>query len=98
MLEPEDMSRYWRQIDAMLNRAGTDDPETFAFIVKLLDDARDALPRAAQRLRTPGDQAGAGAPGYSWADLARALGVTKSAAAQRFRVRADDGLEPATDL
>lgn len=81
MLESREQDRYRRQIAAMLKSAGGDDPEAFAFVVALLDDAvRTGLPAAAQRLQQPTAQA----PGYSWRDIAGAMGVSRATAWQRF--------------
>lgn len=76
MIEPAEVARWQRNLDAMLRVAGSDDPESFAAVVKLLDDARARLPAAAVNLRT--------VEGFSHRDLARALGVSRSAVAQRF--------------
>lgn len=79
MLEPQDIDRYVRELRAMVRRAGDEDPEGFASIVRLLDAARAALPYAADRTRTQ--------HGYSYADLAAGLGVTRQSAAERFTPR-----------
>jgi hypothetical protein len=85
MFEPNEIRRWERQLSAMLEHAAQDDPEGFAVVVRLLDKAvTDGLRNAASVLRAPAHN---GAPGYSWQDLASALGVTRSAAAQRFRQR-----------
>lgn len=60
----------------MLRRAGDEDPEGFAVIVRLIDAARAALPLAAGMTRR--------AHGYSYTDLAFGLGVTRQSAAERF--------------
>ena len=78
MLEPAEVKRWQRLSAAMLRHAAEDDPEAFAQVVKVLDGARDALAEVANDLR---------ADGYSWAALGDALGVTRSAAQQRFRAR-----------
>lgn len=75
MFEPSDVARFRRELSAMIQRASNQDPEGFAQVVELLDLARAQLPEAAQEVRRAG---------YSWSELARPLGVTKSAAAQRF--------------
>lgn len=85
MIDVGDAKRYEREIKAMLRAAGDDDPEGFAQVVKLLDWAvTEGLREAAARLREPSAN---GQPGYSWAEIAAPLGVTRSAAAQRFRLR-----------
>lgn len=75
MLEPSDVKRFTRELNFMLKRAGEDDPEAFAIIVGLVDDARARLSTSAETMREAG---------YSWQDIARPLGVTRSAAFQRF--------------
>lgn len=85
MIDVRDAKRYEREIRAMLRAAGQDDPEGFAEIVRLLDWAvSEGLREAAAELRKP--QAN-GVRGYSWAEIAAPLGVTRSAAAQRFAAR-----------
>lgn len=76
MLEPRDVGRWEREIDALCREVGRNDPEAFAQGVQLLERLRDGLNSAAANLRTNHH--------YSWADLARPLGVTRSAAQQRF--------------
>lgn len=85
MLERDEVRRWERMTAAMLRQAETDDPEGFAQIVKVLDDARAQLPLTCHRMRQVGG--GLDVPGqtfYSWAQVGKALGVTKSAAVQRF--------------
>lgn len=76
MLEPATIARYERELRAMLRTAGDEDPEGFAAVHQLLIQATNALPVAAELNRRQ--------HGYSWADLARALGVTRQAAQQRL--------------
>jgi hypothetical protein len=91
MFETNTLRYYQRKINALLKAAYTDhlgnpekadslrstaDPETFAAVVKMLDQARLDLPAACQRLREEG--------GYSWAEIAAPLGVTRDAAYKRF--------------
>lgn len=80
MIDVDDLKRFRRELNAMLVRAGSDDPEAFAQVVQLLDQARDGLAVSAAMLREPhGD-----VPGYSWADLAAPLGIRRQTAAVRF--------------
>lgn len=58
----------------MLKAAG-DDPESFAVVRSLLDDANAQLPDAARALL---DQ------GFSWADIARPMGLTRQAVHTRY--------------
>lgn len=76
MLEPNTIARYERELRAMLRTAGDEDPEGFAAVHQLLHQAVDALPVAAELNRTQ--------HGYSWADLGRALGISRQAAQQRL--------------
>lgn len=81
MLEPREHDRYARQLAAMTRAAGRDDPEAFAAVVALIDRARSVLlPEAAAALRAQTGVAG----GYSWGDIARALGVARQSATERF--------------
>lgn len=76
----------WRRLGAAIMRDAADgDPEAFAQVVALLDEWRDQLPDVAARLRSNTDRTGvARVPGYSWAQIGAALGVTKQSACQRF--------------
>jgi hypothetical protein len=66
----------------MLRTAGDEDPEGFAQVHQLLVAAVNALPVAAELNRVQ--------HGYSWADLARPLGISRQAAQQRLgRAEAD---------
>lgn len=85
MIDVEEMKRWKRQLKAMLDTAGRDDPEGFAQVVEMLDDAHsNGLARAAQQLRTPKTEGDMIVPGHSWADLARPLDITRQGAQQRF--------------
>lgn len=89
MLEPAEVKRWERLTDAMLAHAAADDPEAFAQVVRVLERAAAKLPAVAAALVTTGDDADVRPlPGYSWADLARALGTTRQAAHKRFSRRA----------
>lgn len=77
MFEPDEIRRWERQLAAMLKAASQSDPEGFAAIVRMLDTAqREGLRQACSELRER--------DGYSWANLAAPLGVTRGAVAQRF--------------
>lgn len=85
MLDKAEMARWERLTDAMLAHAAEDDPEAFAQVVGLVDRARARLPQVAHRLRLVGDRPGEpDACGYSWGELAKALGISRQAAQQRF--------------
>lgn len=75
MIEPEDMRRFERHIDAMVRKAG-DDPAAFAQVCDLLTRFKLSLPTAVTVLR---------GQGYSSGDLAKELGVTPSSVRERFR-------------
>jgi hypothetical protein len=81
---------WGRRMETLLARAGTD-PESFAAVVRLIDETRARLPEAAARLTAPIPLADGGqSRGHSWADIARALGVSRSAAHERFGPRPAD--------
>lgn len=85
MLEPSEVRRWERLTAAMLLHAATDDPAAFAQVVTILQKATDCLPEVAQALVTDGGRkGGTGAPGYSWADIGQALGVSRQAAHKRY--------------
>jgi hypothetical protein len=78
----------------MIRKAGQDDPEAFAQVVAILETVPDQLRLAVHNLRKPMSES---LPdiiaGYSWADIAAPLGVTRSAAQQRFGLRRDGLLD-----
>lgn len=76
MLEPRDRDRYVRELAAMLNRAIDEDPEGFADIAILLETAVRLLPAAAQGMRSRG---------FSWRQLAAAMGASVSTVHARYR-------------
>lgn len=85
MFEPREVQRFQRELAAMVLRAGRDDPEALAQVIGLLADAQALLPLAVTELRTPScAPGGTYETAYSWADIGKALGVTRSAAQQRF--------------
>lgn len=64
----------------MVSNVSANDPEAFAVLVRLADWLnKEGLSTAADGLRMIG--------GYSWSEIARPLGVSKSAAFQRFGAR-----------
>lgn len=85
MLEPKTIARYERELRAMLRTAGDEDPEGFAAVHQLLTQAVNALPVAAELNRAQ--------HGYSWADLARALGVSRQAAQQKLGTSTGGGVD-----
>lgn len=70
-MEPKDIQRYERELRAMLLRAGDEDPEGFAAIHQLLNQAVGQLPAAAELTRLQ--------HGYSWTELAHGMGVSRQA-------------------
>lgn len=81
MFEPDAIKRYQRQLQAMTKAAGDDDPEALAVVVQLLQQAStEGVRQAVEALRTQTGPAG----GYSWADIARPLGITRQTAHERF--------------
>jgi hypothetical protein len=78
MLDERETARYERELRAMLRRAGDEDPAGVAVIVGLLDAAQRALPAAVQLCRVE--------HGYSYTELAEAMGVSRQAVRQRFGV------------
>lgn len=72
-------TRWQRNAQAMVNSAAGGDPEAFAALVELADWlSTEGLREAAAGLQDNG---------YSWADIARPLGVSRQGAYLRFRAR-----------
>lgn len=85
MLDTEFLSGLERLTAAAISRAAKDDPEAFAQVVKVLDSARARLPYAAHMLTRPTTNAdGVTVPGYSWAEIAAPLGITRQAAHSKY--------------
>lgn len=78
MIEDRDVDRFRRELRALVAKA--DDPEGFAVAVEIAAELERALCDQAHRLRQPVGHS----PGFSWADLGRALNVSRQAAQQRF--------------
>lgn len=79
MIEPRDLDRFRRELRALVAKA--DDPEGFAQAVELAQELDEALADQAFSLRQPTPN---GQPGFSWADLARPLRLTRQGTAQRY--------------
>lgn len=75
MLEDARKTRAQRELRSLAKEVGSNDPEAFAAMVELARELDELLKDAADAQR---------ANGYSWADLARPLGVTRSAVQQRY--------------
>lgn len=85
MLDKAEIERWQRLTDAMLYHAATDDPEAFAQVVGLLERATAKLPMVAYELRGPATLLDDHTySGYSWADLARPLGLARQSVMERF--------------
>lgn len=80
MIESRDIQRFRRELRALVAKA--DDPEGFAMATILAEELDDALAVKANQLREANPDNGI--PGYSWADLARPMGVTRQAVQQRY--------------
>lgn len=72
------MQRFRRELRTLVGKA--DDPEGFAQAVALADELGEALRVRANELRQPVGHS----PGFSWADLARPLGLSRQGCAQRY--------------
>lgn len=80
--EPRDLDALRDLLQIVLRSAATSDPDGFAKVVHLLDEAAgDGLREACRHMRQPSQN---GTRGYSWADIAAALDTTRSAVAFRF--------------
>lgn len=75
MLEPKDITRYERELRAMLIRASDEDPEGFAAIVELVEAAAAALPLAAQGLKRRD---------YPWREIASAMRTWTSSVHRKY--------------
>jgi DNA-directed RNA polymerase specialized sigma24 family protein len=76
MIEPEDMKRFERHARTLGKLAG-DDPAAFRQAVELVGEMEAQLRLAVLQLQ---DQ------GFSWTDIAKALGVTRQSAWKKYRV------------
>lgn len=76
MLEPTRKSRAVRELRSLCVEVGSNDPDAFAELVEIRATFDAMIAVAADQLRTAG--------GYSWADLARPLGVTRAAVQKRY--------------
>lgn len=78
-MEPDQQSRFRREIQALVD--GVKDPEGFAAAVQFHEDLGEQLAQQATEMTDPGKPK---ASRYSWADLGRALGITRQATHERF--------------
>ena len=80
MIEPERVAAFRRELRALVAYAGNSenkhsDPESFALVVRLLDEAQLGLYDAAEHLNEQG---------FSWEAIGQALGISRQAAYKRF--------------
>lgn len=76
MLEAARKARTLRELQSLCREVAGNDPEAFAELVAIHAEFGAMLARTANELRVNGE--------YSWADIARPLHVTRSAAQKRF--------------
>lgn len=77
MIEPEEIARFRRHVRAM-GKAACDDPAAFAAMVQLYDEFQVELRASTSILNHQG---------FSWSDIADALGIKTQSAWERWRVR-----------
>lgn len=82
MLEASRKARTLRELRSVCSEVGGNDPEAFADLVEIRAEFDRLIRVAADQLRTEGE--------YSWASLARPLGLTRSAVQQRYGFRVGD--------
>ena len=73
-MEPSDIARFTREIKAM-GKAGSWDCESFAQLVALTAQLDEEVRKAAQALN---------GQGFSWAEIAQPLHLTRAAAHKRY--------------
>lgn len=76
----------WQRLSAkVLEQVAEDDPAALAQLLDHLAWIESQLPEVVAKLRQPtaGDTEH-GTPGYSWAGIAEALGISRQAAHKRF--------------
>lgn len=75
MMEPEQVKRFTREGNALTKAAG-DDPEALAQAVDIITTMEAQLKAAVLLLQ---------AQGFTWNDIAKALGVSKQSAWRKYR-------------
>lgn len=78
---PGYLSACRRMLRGAGRRVGAADPEDLAALVQLRAELDDVIQAAVDALR---EDKGPQAPGYSWAQLGTALGMTRQSAQQRY--------------
>ena len=87
-VETEEYVRFLHRImKALGSRVADADIEMLRSLADLPTLVESLLTETVTRLRTE--------HGYSWADIGRALGITRQSAHERFRCQADPDTEPA---
>lgn len=76
MLEPSRISRTERELRSLAATVAADDPEALAELVRLASWITTELVPQAARLQHE--------HGYSWAEIAAPLGITRQSAHERF--------------
>lgn len=75
MMEPEQVKRFEREGTALARKAG-DDPEALAQAVTIIGNMEEQLKVAVINLQVQG---------FTWTDIAKALGVSKQSAWRKYR-------------
>jgi hypothetical protein len=91
-LESRSFDGWQRLSRSVLAQVATDDPEALAQVVRHLEWIQAELPAVVEVMRQPTyGPDGVMVPGYSWAQVGRALGITRQSAQARFAVKGDSG-------
>jgi hypothetical protein len=91
-LESRSFDGWQRLSRSVLLQVATDDPEALAQVVEHLAAVQAALPKVVATMRQPTKlEDGTVVPGYSWAQIGRALGITRQSAQARFQVKGESG-------
>ena len=92
MLESRSFDGWQRLSWSVLSQVATDDPEALAQVVEHLAEVQAMLPNVVARMRESTTmEDGTVVPGYSWAQIGRALGITRQSAQARFARKGDSG-------
>lgn len=91
MLETRAFDGWQRLSRSVLGQVATDDPDGLAQVIRHLEWVQSQLPAVVAKLREPTTMDdGTVVPGYSWAQVGQALGISRQSAQQRFTVKAAD--------
>lgn len=92
MLESRSFDGWQRLSRSVLSQVATDDPEALAQVVEHLAWVNAQLPAVVAQMRQATTMAdGTVVPGYSWAQVGRALGITRQSAQARFATKEESG-------